>query len=169
MSELLEKEESCAAQTSLTYKRKQRHSKILRFICEFCQMAFSQSKYLTEHKITHSEYTEGYPVQYYICNIGCSTSEPLTEEKQSHAGANPFKCDLCEKEFSRSDNLTTHKRIHTGAKPIICDLCERGFAHFSTLTKHKRIHTGAKPFKYNQIKKQNNQKVNLTNHKLKKT
>ena len=86
--ELLEKEDPCEAQS------KRRETKILRFICEFCRKGFSQSKYLTEHKFLHPEYTGGYPVQHYVCNIGCNTSDALTEEKQ-HAGAKQFKCDLC--------------------------------------------------------------------------
>ena len=89
--ELFENGDLCEAQS------KRRDTKILRFICEFCRMGFSQSKYLTEHKFLHPEYTGGYPIQHYVC--GCSDAS--TEAKQSHTeGAKTFRCDLCEKEFT---------------------------------------------------------------------
>ena len=110
---------------------------ILRFICEFCKEAFSQSRLLSKHKFNH--HSVKYPTKDYVCDCDMRT--------QSYAitGKKYLKCNMCEKGFTYSSSLTRHKRIHTGEKPYKCDLCEKGFAESSKLTIHCLLYTSPSP------------------------
>ena len=90
-------------------------------------------------------------------------------------GWQPFRCDLCKKEFFTKFQLREHKLIHFEDNPFVCELCGNGFksrtglnSHmfhkhssvrnhkcpdciksFKTRTQmkvHQRTHTGEKPF-----------------------
>ena len=40
--------------------------------------------------------------------------------------------------------LWLHTYIHTGDNPYKCEICEKNFSDRSTLAQHNRIHTGEK-------------------------
>ncbi|XP_050424262.1 zinc finger protein 502-like isoform X2 [Adelges cooleyi] len=62
----------------------------------------------------------------------------LRKNQRVHTGEQPFKCDVCPKNFNQNSKLIRHKRKHTGEKPYTCDVCVKSFTVRSHLTRHSR-------------------------------
>ncbi|KAM5535489.1 hypothetical protein V8D89_010826 [Ganoderma adspersum] len=66
-----------------------------------------------------------------------------------HDKDKPFKCPWprCKRAFSQKASLATHKNTHTGAKPWVCGICETPFGDQSSCARHQREqHTGMTHF-----------------------
>lgn len=89
---------------------------------------------------------------------------------QTHTGAKPYQCQVCQKRFSESNVMMQHMRTHTGEKPYRCQDCNKQFTVSASLTIHKRVHTGEKPFacKYQNCNRRFIESSNLTKHVRKK-
>lgn len=93
--------------------------------------------------------------------------------KATHAQENPFRCDVCRKDFGERRQLNAHrlgtinKYCRIGKKPEVnmsslitvnpkiktgtrgkygCSECKLKFSKFTAAKAHERIHTGEKPF-----------------------
>lgn len=95
-----------------------------------------------------------------------SQRQKIMRHIQTHTGAKPFQCQICQKHFSEANIMTQHMRTHTGEKPFQCDVCQREFSVSASLTIHKRVHSGEKPFgcKYQGCNKRFAESSNLTKH-----
>lgn len=75
------------------------------------------------------------------CGVVYKEKRCLKDHMCKDAGARPFVCEVCKKDFARQDRLTRHRRIHTGERPYACGCCSETFARTERLKKHmKRIH-----------------------------
>lgn len=99
-----------------------------------------------------------------------SQRQKVMRHIQTHTGAKPFMCQVCERYFSEKNIMTQHMRTHTGEKPFKCEECDRSFSVSASLTIHRRVHSGEKPFacKYLACNKRFSESSNLTKHVSKK-
>lgn len=63
----------------------------------------------------------------------------------SHTGAKPFQCAVCNKSFSRRASLWNHCRIHIEHWPFQCPLCDSRFKWKNCLYIHWRMHIRKDP------------------------
>ena len=97
------------------------HAKEKPFQCDFCEKAFADKWYWTQHRRMH------------------------TGELDPNDEAHP--CDLCDKVLKSRNSLIKHMEIHTGIKKNICTFCGKAFLRKHQLRIHMTIHTRDKPFK----------------------
>ena len=97
------------------------HAKEKPFQCDFCEKAFADKWYWTQHRRMH------------------------TGELDLNDEAHP--CDLCDKVLKSRNSLIKHMEIHTGIKKNICTFCGKAFLRKHQLRIHMTIHTRDKPFK----------------------
>ena len=97
------------------------HAKEKPFQCDFCEKAFADKWYWTQHRRMH------------------------TGELDPNDEAHP--CDLCDKVLKSKNSLIKHMEIHTGIKKNICTFCGKAFLRKHQLRIHMTIHTRDKPFK----------------------
>nr|GAT44910.1 predicted protein [Mycena chlorophos] len=81
-----------------------------------CGWSYNRRSDLTRHEITH-----------------------LSEEEQDERKV-PCPYEGCEFRTLQAANLKTHLNTHTGAKPWACNVCDYAAADRSCLYKHKRLH-----------------------------
>ncbi|XP_024865445.1 zinc finger protein 771 isoform X2 [Kryptolebias marmoratus] len=98
-----------------------------------------------------------------------SDSGPETEfivdsEKMVPAGAKPYHCDLCGKEFKYRYQLKKHTTVHTREKPYVCGFCSKRFSQQGNLQRHMSFHTGEKPFSCDVCGYRFNEELDLTKH-----
>nr|XP_039255184.1 protein krueppel-like [Styela clava] len=55
---------------------------------------------------------------------------------RSHAGAKPYACEICGKDFAKLNHLKKHMQTHTGGKPHAWEICENYFARAEYLKRH---------------------------------
>lgn len=73
--------------------------------------------------------------------------QPLRDTRQFIVERNPYKCELCGKEFTKPSLLNEHKTAHTGEKPYKCEECGKGFSCSSYVEVHEAIHSEDNAFK----------------------
>ncbi|KAM3955995.1 uncharacterized protein ACR2FA_010050 [Aphomia sociella] len=105
-------EKRWATAAYLKYHIESIHTKEMNYICKICEQAFNSSRRLRAHvRLKH----EGKPIpKNKICNI-CSkaftTKVGLQEHINSHTGARPYICSVCDATFSHSGALYTHVKL----------------------------------------------------------
>mmetsp|Transcript_26774 Transcript_26774/g.79016 ORF Transcript_26774/g.79016 Transcript_26774/m.79016 type:complete len:180 (+) Transcript_26774:400-939(+) len=128
--------------------------------CELCGAVFAQSRYLADHRRTHSQIR---PHKCDQCDAAFKRSGALTEHKRIHTGEKPFKCDRCDAAFAQAGHLARHKRTHLkrdggneetsglhkrarnvlvglGRRVYECDQCDEAFLNPAALATHMRVH-----------------------------
>ncbi|XP_067644378.1 uncharacterized protein [Eurosta solidaginis] len=109
---------------------------IIRMQCEHCDR-----KFLTEYTLQAHRYAA------------------------HNIGTNPFKCDICGRDFQAHSQLDTHlRRVHLKAFSVYCDVCNRGFLQESAMKLHRQTHTGEKYFVCETCGKTFRRKINLQQH-----
>nr|XP_043067536.1 zinc finger and BTB domain-containing protein 41 [Drosophila bipectinata] len=69
----------------------------------------------------------------------------LKVHKNSHTGAKPFKCNVCQQAFRGPGLLRRHMEIHKKL-PFHCEICLKGFLLKCQLKDHMLVHTGKRSF-----------------------
>ena len=53
---------------------------------------------------------------------------------------NPFKCEICDKEFKNKNGLRSHfNGVHNLMKDFQCNICQKVFTFENKLAKHMKI------------------------------
>ena len=60
----------------------------------------------------------------------------LKEQKRTHSGEKPYKCDHCNHSCTQAGSLNVHKRKHSREKPFKCGQCNFSCKIFGHLRKH---------------------------------
>ncbi|XP_069680849.1 zinc finger protein 235-like isoform X2 [Periplaneta americana] len=97
------------------------------FICNICGKS-QRTAYLLQIHVNRHE------TEKSVCEI-CGKLHLRT-----HREGEPFKCQLCMKEYKVKSSLKDHMRTHTGEQPYKCDVCGRRFPYAQSLRCHIRMH-----------------------------
>ncbi|EDW38390.1 GL12036 [Drosophila persimilis] len=98
-----------------------------------------------------------------LCDKNYVSKYALAWHIRSHAEANAFKCQHCEKTYSEPAKLKRHEMTH-GERPLQCDVCLKGFYQRTKLKAHELIHTGERPFRCEICNVNFRYKTNLKTH-----
>ncbi|CDQ82342.1 unnamed protein product [Oncorhynchus mykiss] len=115
------------------------NSKEKRFLCMFCNKAFSCPHNVEIHQRVH---TGVKPFSCTRCHMRFAQAGNLKRHQRVHTGVKPFSCTQCHMRFAEAGDLKRHERVHTGEKPYSCPQCEKRFSRQHQLKMHLKVHTG---------------------------
>ncbi|KAI1559830.1 zf-C2H2-jaz domain containing protein, partial [Pyrenophora tritici-repentis] len=110
------------------------------FECDFCDLAFYDSRDLEDHQQDEGHYGPRYECE--ACDEWYDTFARIKQHMNSHGHWRNHYCNDCNKGFENENNLQIHlnSRIHRGSN-ITCPFCKRGFATATGVTHH--LETGS--------------------------
>ena len=127
------------------------------FVCDICQLGFSQENEIIQHNEKH------------VCGIGRTiTTETSTNFQEDNIASNGdilHKCDQCGKSFSSTFKLNRHVKRHSVEKLHKCEKCNASFGTKQCLARHNLIHSGERPFHCDQCDKSFIRKDQFKKHK----
>ncbi|EDV30253.1 uncharacterized protein Dana_GF23040 [Drosophila ananassae] len=142
------------------------------FVCNVCEVKFSNTDLLQEHRYTSYHYfprlNENGKRLLLPCEF-CEVNFEFAHEIQSHneekhlnkkkreketrntgsGRLRQYLCDICGKSYTQSSHLWQHLRFHQGVKPFVCqeENCDRKFTIRPDLNDHiRKCHTGERPY-----------------------
>ncbi|XP_052748266.1 zinc finger protein 267-like [Galleria mellonella] len=102
----------CASASSLKYHMESVHTKEMNYSCKQCDQAFNTTKRLRVHvRFKHEGKSKPKNKICCICSKAFSTKVGLQQHMNSHTGARPYVCKVCEASFSHSGALYTHTKL----------------------------------------------------------
>lgn len=85
------------------------------------------------------------PFKCTKCEFATVTATNVrTHIRKSHLKIKPYACDQCEKRFVTGVLLQEHLNTHTGARPFKCQICNFACASRQVLSCHKTTHKSNK-------------------------
>ncbi|ODM93259.1 putative zinc finger protein, partial [Orchesella cincta] len=143
-----------------------------KFVCIFCEKAFSHSHTLVNHLRAHVQ-EKPFECSFVIIIWSKSCNDPTHQVAHSrkslflhaifeeylptrnllrHIRELTISCKVCGKEFAVLADANTHETtVHGLTKRFQCSLCEKKFSLRYLLNLHiRRVHTNEKPFKCNE-------------------
>nr|XP_024003208.1 zinc finger protein 32-like [Salvelinus alpinus] len=137
------------------------HTGVKPFSCTRCHMRFAQAGNLKRHQRVH---TGVKPFSCTQCHMRFAEAGDLKRHQRVHTGEKPYSCPQCEKRFSRQHQLKMHLKVHTGETLFACTHCGKSFSQSSSLKRHQRVHTGEKPYSCPQCEKRFSRQHQLKMH-----
>ena len=108
------------------------HAQVKLFKCEICGKGMASKAHLKVHLIVHEEGN-------YNCFCGKhfkSVKRYREHYKLIHDPNNPFKCNICGKNYKNEAILEHHKLSHN--RPYACRFCKKGFVQLLSCKLHER-------------------------------
>lgn len=129
---------------------KEKHLKIVKFICDKCPFKTHGSYEMRRHFEVHHlplKQRKNFPCDFEGCQAIMTTAASLmTHKKLKHSTQKDFVCSICGKAFALKQMLTSHFRnIHLGDKPFVCTYAECGkrfIASYQLRGHVDRVHKG---------------------------
>lgn len=137
------------------------------YMCHICELKFSSSVLLRQHRETHrgrlhtcyacrySSYKAFELIKHLLeadhqeivcslCLFEAETPEKLKDHLKQHNHPKPFFCSICNVRFQTRAALNTHTPKHSTEMPFSCSLCNRAFKWKQGLQNHMAVHTPEK-------------------------
>jgi hypothetical protein len=137
------------------------------YMCHICELKFSSSVLLRQHRETHrgrlhtcyacrySSYKAFELIKHLLdadhqeivcslCLFEAETPEKLKDHLKQHNHPKPFFCSICNVRFQTRASLNTHTPKHSTEMPFSCSLCNRAFKWKQGLQNHMAVHTPEK-------------------------
>nr|XP_046182118.1 protein krueppel-like isoform X1 [Oncorhynchus gorbuscha] len=89
------------------------NSKEKRFLCMFCNKAFSCPQKVEIHQRVH---TGEKPFSCTQCHMRFAQACTLKRHQRVHTGEKPYSCTQCHMRFAQAGNLKMHLKVHTGER-----------------------------------------------------
>lgn len=109
------------------------HAEVKPYQCSICLKPMATKAHLKVHMAVHSEGN-------YSCFCGKmfkSAKRYHEHYKLIHDPNNPYRCDICHRNFKNMDSLEHHKKSHS--RPFSCRVCKKGFRQILSCRMHERI------------------------------
>ncbi|XP_068623487.1 gastrula zinc finger protein XlCGF7.1-like isoform X2 [Battus philenor] len=142
-SEITEPRSSNTEENHLRNHRAER-----RFVCTYCNKAFSQSNNLRAHLRIH---TNERPYKCSECGKAFTQVTNLNNHVRLHTGERPYVCPEpgCDKAYAQVTNLNQHRKRHLTGRPMEntydCTVCGEKFQQRNHMYSHRRtVHADIK-------------------------
>jgi KRAB domain-containing zinc finger protein len=109
------------------------HAEIKPYECSVCQKPMATKAHLKVHMAVHNEGN-------FACFCGKhfkSAKRYQEHYKLIHDPNNPYRCDICHRNFKNLETLEHHKGSHN--RPFSCRICKKGFVQVLSCRMHERI------------------------------
>ncbi|CAB3220627.1 unnamed protein product [Arctia plantaginis] len=134
-------EQPHASSTNSEENHLRNHRAERRFVCTYCNKAFSQSNNLRAHLRIH---TNERPFKCSECGKAFTQVTNLNNHVRLHTGERPFVCPEpgCNKAYAQVTNLNQHRKRHLNGRPVEstydCTVCGEQFQQRNHMYKHRR-------------------------------
>ncbi|XP_063899105.1 zinc finger protein Xfin [Helicoverpa armigera] len=110
--------------------------------CEYCNQKFLHLNMLEVHRQSHAGEARVLRCQY--CLEPCDDAAARAEHEATHAGAKPYLCTICGKQYKKRETMVYHRKRHSPDKELVCEVCSARFTAACKLSAHMATHRAAR-------------------------
>ncbi|PZC71267.1 hypothetical protein B5X24_HaOG213733 [Helicoverpa armigera] len=110
--------------------------------CEYCNQKFLHLNMLEVHRQSHAGEARVLRCQY--CLEACDDAAARAEHEATHAGAKPYLCTICGKQYKKRETMVYHRKRHSADKELVCEVCSARFTAACKLSAHMATHRAAR-------------------------